>query len=468
MCASLGSLLALSVISQPVRADIAPPEFPPGSNIGPEQATNVRMSAEYVLFDATGLTSSVENYVAVSATFTMTNEGSTAEELSVRFPLDCEDSRVPTFNHLSVAVNDIPLSVKYETGDPIILPLPPLYRGPEGDCSSMSWATFPVTFAAGAETIVTVRYDLLPTEISSSAGAFGYILETGAQWQGTIGKAVFAVRLPYPANADNISGEWASAAAFVPKYVENEARWQVENLEPAAKNNLVFRIIYPNVWQKVVDASNLLTKTPDDEQVFIQLGDAYRDSAWEFHGDANQHYLDLSIKAYQRALSVNPYLAKAHSGIARALWSAQGLVLFPLDPKAAFLQPILKHLSLALALEPDNQDANAVWYEIGDLSKHLAVLPTVDLRQLPTLTVTPCQTATLSPQPAASLTPILRPSATVTTTKSSVATASPQSYSTTVPAQDSRPGSGFWPVLSVILVALLGTFLLWLAKRRKS
>ena len=471
--ATLISILFLLAMSQSARADIAPPEHPPGSNISPEKTTKVRMSAENILFDVTKLGSSQKHYVDVDATFTMVNEGSSTEEMLVRFPLGCEDTDFPAFSNLTVAINDIPLTVTYESDKPIILPLPPLYRGPANKCETMPWAAFPVTFPPGQQTIVNVHYEILPTGISDSAGAFGYILETGAGWYGTIGNGTFVVRLPYDANADNISGLWESSASLVPKYSENEAVWQVENLEPTPKNNLVFRIIYPSVWQSVVDALKVLEKTPKDVDALIQLGKAYRNSAWEFHGNTNAHYLDLGIQAYNRALSINPYSAEAHLGIAQALWDEQGIILYPLNPKAAFLSPILHHLSLALSLEPENSEAGVLWHEIDQMSEnHQIVLPTVNPKLLPSPTVTPTQTATYTSQPTSSSTATFTPGATTAPTKHLSATpeltVSLELSSTPAPPKNQSSSSGLWLIiLMVVIIGSSGAVLVFTKRQKK-
>ena len=71
------------------RADIAPPDQPPGANPVPgSESTQVRMVAETVLLDvqASAPAGSLGR-AAVTATFTMQNLGDSPETMAVRFPL---------------------------------------------------------------------------------------------------------------------------------------------------------------------------------------------------------------------------------------------------------------------------------------------------------------------------------------------------------------------------------------------
>jgi hypothetical protein len=72
-----------------VRADVAPPAYPPGSNPEPgSEITQVRMMAETVLIE---VLQSDNNQARVTADFTMRNLGTAAESMGVRFPLSADD-----------------------------------------------------------------------------------------------------------------------------------------------------------------------------------------------------------------------------------------------------------------------------------------------------------------------------------------------------------------------------------------
>lgn len=80
----------LLAVPKTVRADIAPPANPPGTNIQPgAETTQVRMAAETVLIDVKdngGL-----GAASITADFTMRNLGKVSESMAVRFPITAND-----------------------------------------------------------------------------------------------------------------------------------------------------------------------------------------------------------------------------------------------------------------------------------------------------------------------------------------------------------------------------------------
>lgn len=88
-------LLFLLTFAHGARADVAPPEQPPGSNIDPGNKTQVRMVSERVVLDVQGRPTGEQRpqlagdaaLAQVNADFQMRNLGGDAEHLQVRFPL---------------------------------------------------------------------------------------------------------------------------------------------------------------------------------------------------------------------------------------------------------------------------------------------------------------------------------------------------------------------------------------------
>ncbi|HRQ24933.1 MAG TPA: hypothetical protein PLF42_16015, partial [Anaerolineales bacterium] len=82
------SLLFTLSHSPAVRADIAPPEMPPGVTLLPgEESTQVRMVAETVTLTISADPSDAQKAVAETvAVFTMRNLGASEERMQVRFP----------------------------------------------------------------------------------------------------------------------------------------------------------------------------------------------------------------------------------------------------------------------------------------------------------------------------------------------------------------------------------------------
>ena len=82
-------LLCVLISPSPVRADIAPPESPPGANLVPgTESTQVRMVSEIVTLDVKEKSAGRWlGQAKVTAEFQMRNLGSAEERMEVRFPL---------------------------------------------------------------------------------------------------------------------------------------------------------------------------------------------------------------------------------------------------------------------------------------------------------------------------------------------------------------------------------------------
>ena len=73
------------------------------------------------------------------------------------------------------------------------------------------WAHFPVTFPPGQDVSIVVEYTVVGYRTGSSITEYFYVLQTGAGWKDTIGKAQIIVRLPYditPMNFLVVSKSW--------------------------------------------------------------------------------------------------------------------------------------------------------------------------------------------------------------------------------------------------------------------
>lgn len=75
--------------TEPVRADIAPPDWPPGANLAPDsENTQVRMVSEKVVIDLKErIQSGSLGEAKVTAIFNMLNLGDDVETMFARFPL---------------------------------------------------------------------------------------------------------------------------------------------------------------------------------------------------------------------------------------------------------------------------------------------------------------------------------------------------------------------------------------------
>ena len=84
--------------------------------------------------------------------------------------------------------------------------------------------------------------------------AFGYVLETGAGWYGTIGRAELVVRFPYNVSPQNVLlGESITGFSTTTPGVElggREARWIYVDFEPIREQNMEISLVKPAAWNK--------------------------------------------------------------------------------------------------------------------------------------------------------------------------------------------------------------------------
>jgi hypothetical protein len=276
VCALLALLLA---VCAPARADIAPPQQPPGSNITPTGKTSVAMRAEFVEIDIQAIAqrrggrsglAGDSTLARVTATFTMTNHSAADERMAVRFPLNAPDGesdgfgRYPDIQAFAASVNGrgVPARIvrreafQPKRGDPVI-----------------NWSVFDVTFPAKQDTVVRVSYTLSATGYSPEA-SFNYVLQTGAGWRDAIGQATIVVRLPYRITQENFFIERAER----PQLAElrgNAVRWVYRDLEPGPKDDIHFTVIEPRAWQDILTARAAVDGSPNDGARHLALARAY-------------------------------------------------------------------------------------------------------------------------------------------------------------------------------------------------
>jgi len=301
-----------------VRADIAPPSFPPGSNPGPEtEGTQVRMMAETVVIDVLGNTPSGSlGRAKVTADFTMRNLGSAAESMGVRFPISSNNGfgEYPEIKDLQIFVNNKSVATRR------ISEVDPLW-----DSDPVPWSVFNVNFPPNEDVQIRVTYTLEGMGEYPYV-AFFYIFHTGAGWQGTIGSADLIVRLPYEANPHNVIFDdqigWSSTT---PGGVINgrEVRWHFEDFEPEQSNDFQLSLVMPAAWQKVLDEQANVQKNPNDGEAWGRLGKVYKEIQLYRRGfragASGDELYQLSIDAYEKAITLKPDDALWHAGFADLL-----------------------------------------------------------------------------------------------------------------------------------------------------
>jgi tetratricopeptide (TPR) repeat protein len=425
-------LLVLFVFPAPVWADAAPapPEQPPSANIVPGgSSTQVRMLAETVLIDVQSqYPSSSLGQAQVTASFTLRNLGSAAESMPVRFPLtffqgmDNGFGQYPEIQNIRVKVNNQPASTRRVDWGWL-------------DYANTPWEEFEVTFPPGKDVAIEVVYT------AEGSGeypyiSFKYILETGAGWQGDIGSADLAVRLPYEANNQNIIlGETTGWSTTTPGGVFSgrEMRWHYDNLEPTPENNLVVSLVVVPAWQTVLVERANVTRSPKDGEAWGRLGKIYKEISRLRRGtrldSGGLELYRLAVEAYQNSVTLLPKDADWHAGFAELLYNHYYYgEFFSHHPHHTEMLRALQELNRALEINPQNAKALAVLEEMryaipetvqvnGDQVTFLWLTTTPTPKPSDTAqpaTVTPTLPATATPRPTLTPLPTQTQAATVT------------------------------------------------------
>jgi hypothetical protein len=190
------ALFCSTLIFSPARADVAPPESPPGVIISPgSDSTQVRMLSEVVTLTI-GSSADLIGKAKTSAVFIMRNLGSADENIDVRFPLTYGealyyDNKYPEISDFSVQVGDSSV------------PTSRITSVDQASGKTIPWASFTVKFPVGQDVKINATYTAQGFGYEPFL-TFRYILETGAGWKDTIGVGDIIVQLPYAANQQNI------------------------------------------------------------------------------------------------------------------------------------------------------------------------------------------------------------------------------------------------------------------------
>jgi len=399
-------LVAVSFFATPALADIAPPAPPPGSNLLPgNETTLVRMLAETVLID---VLPGGDGSARVTADFTMRNLGGDSESLAVRFPISANDGfyNYPEITDLRVRVDGANVPTRR-----ITIP------DPEDNNYPLPWAEFDVTFPPGQDVLIQVTYTLKGIREYPYVN-LEYLLETGADWRGTIGSADLIVRLPYEANPYNVlldSGWGMLPTSPGATLAGREIRWHYEDLEPTRAHNLSVALLMPSAWDEVLTEQANLARDPDDGEAWGRLGRIYKIASRlrrDLREDAGGRELfQLSIEAYENAVRLLPNDALWHAGFAELLFDGYYWVEYNSAEKPGLLRA-LHELDLAYQLDPDEPFILELIDEVrsalpsglskeGDTPVFLWLTATPTFLPSPTPNPTSTPTSTLQPSPTA-------------------------------------------------------------------
>jgi len=469
----LALMLVFVMLSVPssARADIAPPDHPPGSNPGPEtESTQVRMLAETVVMEVVSPTPLGSLAQAkVTADFTMRNLGNAAESMAVRFPISSNDGwgKYPEIKDMHIFVDNNAVSTRrILEEDPVHSSLDPV-----------PWSEFDVIFPPATDVNIRVTYTVDGTGEYPYV-AFRYIFHTGAGWQGTIGSADLIVRLPYEANSynvifdDQIGWSLTTSGGVING---REVHWHFEDFEPERIDDFQLSLVMPTAWQKVLDEQANLQKNPNDGEAWGRLGKVYKEIQFYRRGyrlDAGGTELyQLAIEAYEKAVTLKPDDALWHAGFADLLavhsyYSSQ-------EGENARNDMIrsMQEILTAQELSPNNakvkEIAEEIYYFFPDAVQQLEsgydYLWLTAMPELPSPLPVPAEASStpelFSPTPAL-----------VELTSTLSATTPPLATATAVPAGEatstSTPQTAKNPICGSALFIPLG-LMLWVGRKRK-
>ncbi|RPI96909.1 MAG: hypothetical protein EHM40_00060 [Chloroflexi bacterium] len=455
-------LFVLLAFPSSVRADIAPPIEPSGSNPQPgAEITQVRMAAETVVIEVQrDITQGSLGRAHVTADFTMQNLGAADERMAVRFPISGNDGRgsYPELTNLQIQVNGKP--VKHRRAS---------YPDFQYQDKNVPWAEFDVTFPVGQEVPIRVAYDLKGSGYYPYT-AFYYILETGAGWKDTIGSADLILRLPYEASPQNVVIDFGIGWATTPAggvFEGNEVRWHFEEFEPGWDQNMEFALVAPAAWQNVLTARENVVKHPNDGEAWGILAKTYKEIFFmskAYREDAGgQELYQLSIEAYEKCLSLKPQDAQWHAGFAdllasHAMWRFTEINENPETYRA------LEEINTALELAPNDPVVREIALNIGGMLSG-SIEESGGRFEIPWLTQTPTPWQSLTPAAPvdeATATPPATPAATATSESQAAPTETdaPEDKPTPTPERSSPlcGSAAFLPLAAVF----------WFARRRKA
>jgi hypothetical protein len=222
------------------------------------------------------------------------------------------------------------------------------------------WAAFDVTFPLTREVVISVSYSISPTGYLPEA-QFAYVLSTGAGWYGTIGQVDITMRLPYPANLENVILNNTTRGA---RFQSGTVRWQRTNLEPTASDDWHATILATNIWEAILDARQAELAAPRDAQKWLALSQAYVQAVpYKYVPSGGEHFQLLAVRAMQIAVSLSPNSAIMRTEYASLLWYLYHVQVVQ-NPQGRLANIIHYNLNMALKLDPNDAKAKQLQQEI--------------------------------------------------------------------------------------------------------
>ena len=349
-------LLLTAIHRDGASADVGPPPAQPGSSLSPgEFFTNVEMVSEEVQ-----ITIDNDPYQAfVWAAFHMRNNSSEDEAFEVWFPLGEQLTVGKDLGIVQVAdfkawVDNVEMDITIEDVD-------------EWD---RVWAHWLVNFPAEVPVSIRVTYTLSPETSFEPTwfSRFDYILETGAGWQGVIGKAEITVHTPYLLHElDSLLGIGDTFYAWPDGYSSSphKVKWVFYDFEPTEADNINFRLLDPPIWQTIRDSYKTVESSGEDWEAHWNLALGLKkwimsQESAVYHGlikfSPNQSSIsELAVDSYLKVLELSP--PDAH----RYKTALQHFRMYPWVVESATLRTLF---SDALGYFPEDADLTSLYEKV--------------------------------------------------------------------------------------------------------
>lgn len=233
--------LVLSLLPSPAHADVGEAPRPGGLIVGGDQTDEIEMSSERVLFDIQeseggcpfwDITQQECWYADVTATFNMRNLSTEDVTMDLMFPYPTLFSDPGEYTEYDAQMTrNFVVSID---GTEIEYTKAGYDYNYNGTVERILSVDFPVTFAAGATTEITVEYDTrLVHEPHSIYGSFLYIMESGSHWAGSIGSGEIIFQFPVDIN-EGLFSEYSRGFEML----NNKLVWNFRDLEPTREDNI--------------------------------------------------------------------------------------------------------------------------------------------------------------------------------------------------------------------------------------
>jgi len=176
----------------------------------------------------------------------------------------------------------------------------------------------------------------------------------------------------------------------------------MENFEPKRKDNLSFGFIDTNEWPPILELRSRVEEYPDDAYAWYKLANRYEWLGfWRGLGGESvhdQHFVNLSIEAFEKAIELDFGWGDAHLGLARVLWDSKPIVTG--KEKLTADNPIVKRVLIEMQLAA-SYGVKGDHYDYDSMSKKiLDAIPDLENSLLPTplVPVPPSTSPTVTPE----------------------------------------------------------------------